>query len=205
MAWTDPATLSTGHIVTAAEWATYVTDNLEYLRVQGGGAVSIPTVETRLNSAFGLLTTPDRVQNVVVPANAIVHVGYQALWKEANIGVARAAIFIDSNNVKIGRPAASTPDDQMASIGGTANLYVPLASYGGGLVSATAATTDTSEVTTGQLIGVQESGERRGGTAQIGMLAAGTYTISVQFKSTDASTVTVKNRHLWVWVQPFSL
>jgi hypothetical protein len=69
-----------------------------------------------------------------------------------------------------------------------------LTSHIAGLVSV-AGTGNTTEVTTGQVVGVVGSW---GGFAVV-FAAAGTYDVSVQFKSSVGS-VTVKNRHLWVGV-----
>lgn len=65
------------------------------------GRFALATQEQRLSTTYGYLPTPDRVQGVVVPADAMVLVSYEALWQEAVAGAARAALFIGGNQLKV--------------------------------------------------------------------------------------------------------
>lgn len=186
-------------------------------------ATVIATSQSRTNTAFGLLTTHDEVTGVVVPAKALVLVTYQATWRESVATAGRAAIFIGSNQLQVAaRSGAPVTQGAGNAAGGSANIDTPLATMPIGLVSAIPLTTNYSgDVTTGQAVGIgmdaaTSASWSRGGTVvllpqamshggpcTIGKLAAGTYTISVQFKSSSGS-VTVKSRNLWVEVHDYS-
>ncbi|HZA18974.1 MAG TPA: hypothetical protein VE645_19190 [Pseudonocardiaceae bacterium] len=162
------------------------------------GASVVATEESTSSTSYTLLATPDRVSNVVLPTNGRLYIGYQAMWKESVVLAGKAAIFIGPTQLKVASSSAAAPAVQEAENGGggSANIYKPLASGGPGLSSSgDTATVYTGDVTTGQILG-------HGGTNPvygecIVFAAAGTYTISVQFK-TSSGTVTVKERHLWV-------
>jgi len=148
------------------------------------GKSIIPTSEARTNTAYGLLTTPDRVQAVVLPTDGLILVGYQALWKETVVAAASAALFLGSNQVA-GAEVGNTT-------GGTINVDKVLATHGGGLSSSPVIA--SAQVTTGQLLG--DPANAVGGFCTI-FAAAGTYDVSVQFKA-SSGTVTVNSRKLWV-------
>lgn len=170
------------------------------------GKSIVATSQTRTSSTYGTLTTPDSVANVVVPTDGIVQVRYVAQWSIAGTATANAAIFIDSTQVTA--PQSNSLADPSIGVLDNASGDRWLSSYGQGLISDHAAGgtgLPASPATTGQIIstiggtGLPASGG--GGACEI-YLAAGTYTVSVQFK-TSASTLTVKNRKLWVRVLPF--
>lgn len=167
-----------------------------------GGKTIIATEESRTNTAYGLLTTPDRVRNVVLPTDGLIAISYQAMWKESVIDAARVAIFVGANQLK--RPSTGTvpvvQDAGMTGIG-TANVYNLVAASHKGLVSAASSAGYTGDVTTGQIMGGATSADQFGGPCYV-FAAAGTYDISVQFKASSGS-VTAKERKLRVWVQPF--
>ncbi len=152
---------------------------------------------TRTNVAYGALSNgPDQVANVVLPTDGLIVVGYQALWQESVVGAARAAIFVAANQLKTGS-AGGAPVVNEAQIGNTANLDTPLSTSSLGIQSSAAVTANSTDVTTGQTLGNAGAG----GLCYI-FAAAGTYTISVQFKA-SSGTVSVKNRHLWVSTKSF--
>src|ERR1044072_8357382 len=102
----------------------------EGANVRRGNCI-VPGEETRSNTSYGLLATPDLVQNAVVPSCSLLIVGYQAWWKEAVLGAARAALFIGSNQLRYGGNSLNE-----ASLGGSnAGYYAPLTSYASGLGS----------------------------------------------------------------------
>lgn len=210
--------------------SVYVAGGFNADSVVRRGKVNIATAESRTNTAYGLLTTPDRVQNVVLPTDGLICVGYQATWQESVNGAALASIFVGANQLKAASSALSAPVTSRteASIGsGTTAKDVVLGSHQMGLASLMldandAAAAYTGDVTTGQVIGggleigynfpttVKDGSNVNqtlttysivGGPCFI-FAAAGTYDISVQFKSTSGS-VTVKNRRLWVWTINF--
>lgn len=177
------------------------------------GKSIIATEESRTNTAYGLLTTPDRVQNVLLPTDGLICVAYQALWKESVASAGRAAIFIGANDLKLpnfGSATINTGTPPSAWIGGTANTYQPLSTIAAGLRCAVGGTgvggsDSTLGVTTGvALSSAQNTGSELvydGGVCLI-YAAAGTYDISIQFKSTSGS-VSAKERKLWVWTINF--
>lgn len=187
------------------------------LDLSSRGKCIVATEEVRSDTAFGTLTTPDIVEDVVVPSGALVLGTYQAMWKESVTDAGRAALFVNSTQVQMAN-AFGAPAGVYATTGGTANTYQPLASFPGGLVSGVVGGAHTGDVTTGQLVGVSASGAFPGevysgtntvspaipvgGIFVIDNLAAGTYDISVQFRSTSGS-VTAKERRLKVWVEAF--
>lgn len=181
--------------------ATSITNALiKDMRPKKRGKLNIATAESTSATtyAYNNLATPDRITQVVVPADALVLVAYQAIWQNTVGGNGRAAIFLGANQYKVGigtgaaavveasGPAEANDDGVLASAG--LNL-----STTGGVGAAT-------EVTTGQSVGAQ-------GTAGEGLIAifvaGGTYDVSVQFKNAAAGTLTVKNRHLWVEVRDY--
>lgn len=169
----------------------------------GGAAVRrgksiIATEEARSNVAYGLLTTPDRVQSIVLPTDGLIVVGYQALWKNSVAGAASAAIFVGANQLKTQQETAPAVQAANMSVGNSTDRYVPLTTSALGLTTVnSSAAAYTSDVATGQILGLGQSSA----VAYI-FAAAGTYDVSVQFKATSGS-VTAKERKLWVWTVGF--
>lgn len=150
----------------------------------------IATEQTRESATFGTLTTKDEVTSVVLPENGLIAIGFWGKVKCSVGSAGRVAIFLGANQLKI---AADTgPLVQEGSIAGTEFTTVTTGPLG---ISGTAKDT-SSAVTTGQLLASQ--GGNTGGLAYV-FAAAGTYTISVQFRATSGS-ITAKERKLWVGV-----
>jgi hypothetical protein len=175
------------------------------------GKKIIPGTESRSNTTYGTMPTPDQVSNVVLPTDGLIAIAYQALWQEtpnapAALGTARAAIFLGANQLRIAA-AGSTPvqEIQWGSGAGNAATYSPLYTFEGGLDSVqNNGVGSTSNVATGQIIGSRGAGSD-GGVCYV-FAAAGTYTVSVQFKSTTTAAgqgVQVTDRRLWVWTMGF--
>jgi|SRR6476620_1821121 len=155
----------------------------------------IATEESRSNTAFGTLTTPDEITGVVVPANSLVQLTYSALVGSSVEGAGRVAVFVGSNQLK--SVGATTPAVQEASTSGTPGVPRTCMSNAGGLG---VSLQGTSFVTTGLAHAwPTASGEVRGGPVLIHRLAAGTYSFSIQFKATSGS-ITAKERLLQVAV-----
>lgn len=166
------------------------------------GKSIISTEETTTSASYTLLTTPDRVSNVVLPTDGLIAIAFQGMWKETNNNTARAAIFIGATQMKGSLANTAAPNVLEAAINSTVNNYASIGSFGGGLTTATNTTAYTGDVTTGQVVGVNAL--TVAGTQGVCYVfaAAGTYTVSVQYK-TSAGTASVKNRKLWVWTQAF--
>lgn len=182
------------------------------------GSSNIATSEARTNTAYGLLTTPDRVQNVVLPRDGLIFLAYQATWRESVDGAARAAIFLGSNQARFagsGNIGPSVSWGEAFIRSGSPNADVSLASNAIGLASLNGKSFNldyAGDSTTGQAVGggygvsatsgfASMADALTGGSCAI-FAAAGTYDVSVQFKASSGS-VTVRGRKLWVWTLAF--
>lgn len=169
------------------------------------GHTNIAASESRTNTAFGTLTTPDQVGGIVLPANGLITVWYQATWQESVNGAAAAAIFVGANQL-VFAALSGAPALGAASIGGGfTGKNTPLSTWPSGLTSpGDTAVQYSGDVTTGQAVAATAGGvgAATGGPCYI-FAAAGTYTISVQFKAVSGS-VTASNRKLWVQALTFS-
>lgn len=145
------------------------------------GKSIIATEETRTSASLAVLTTPDRVANIVTEADALLMVGYFAEWK-TSAATAVAELWIDGLS-----------RGNQASVSSTA--YTQLSTTPGGLLSGAAA----GGLTTGL---VYPASGNDGGFALV-YAPAGTHTIEVRFATTGGATVSVRNRKLWVIAQPF--
>lgn len=153
----------------------------------------IATEQTRENVAFATLTTADEITGIVLPENGLIVVGYGARWRSSVAAAGRAGLFLSATQARNGLGGVVEP-----ATTGTENCL--LTSSPGGLASienAGGGPFATTGVTVGHQSAVGGSTAGLGGVAHI-YAAAGTYTISVQFKATSGS-VTVKERKLWVY------
>jgi hypothetical protein len=192
-----------------------VVDNrLRYAGAQGGKSI-VATEQSRTNTAYGLLGTPDRVQSLVLPTDGIIIAVFLGLWKCSADGVGRAAMFLGSNQLKGWRSTQAAEEVQEAR-GGFANNYSQLTSFAGGLAASESNIAPTAD-TTGRILGFGQAADV--GNAYMGSTDiltgagffggacmieadAGTYDLSVQFAATSG-TVTAKERKLWVWTREF--
>lgn len=141
---------------------------------------------------------------LTVPANALVLVSYQALWKPSG-GTATAALFAGATQLRdmtnSGAPAVQST--QYTFSGGANTGLAPVYSAPYGMTSAVATTTDASE-NAGPLAAGTASASAAG-PAWIWNLSPGTYTFGVQFTMPGVgNTLTVQNRHLWALVLSFT-
>lgn len=154
--------------------------------------LSIATEQTRENVAFGTLTTADEIKEVVLPENGLIVIGYRSIWKSSVSNAGRAAIFLGANQLKA--TGSTAPEVVEASASSGTSFSTLASSPTAGL---TAASVGTSFVTTGQIL-ANGSGT---GLCVI-FAAAGTYTVSVQYRATSGN-VAVKERTLNVGVLGF--
>ncbi len=205
------------------------TDNLlasflDLLGVSSGATVRrgksvVAGAETRSNAAYGLLGTPDRVSNVVVPTDGLVLVSFDAIWSSSAVA-ARAALHIAGNQVKVCDGLGAAPSPQAAISHEAAITWdTQLTTCAAGLIGCYASSAYAG-VSTGQIRGAVpyassptgaqmevggtkvNLGPTSGGSMPLGgwMLVdipAGTYDFDVRFKCASG-TVTVKNRKLQV-------
>ncbi len=184
---------------------TFVTNTLEEGGFNGAGAgtvrrgvTSIATEETTTATTYAItnLATQDKVASVVLPTDGLIVVAYRAFWKltgASNSGA--ASIFLGSDQLK-GQTVDSAPTVNEASLAASGDNYGLLRCGGSNLTAAPSATSDVSLVTTGLVTT----------TAPVFIeAAAGTYTVSVQYKcnATNGGTLSVKERKLHVWTMGF--
>lgn len=187
----------------------------------GDSTINSTSFVTAASASAGL-TTADQVSNLVLPTDGLIAILYQATWQESVAGAARAAIFLGANQLSI-RSAAGAPITQAAATASTSttavDLHLGTSNLGIGSMYGQGTSAVGTDVTTGQVLG-SINGPTSGPTFQNGaapagrysegvgwglcpvFAAAGTYTISVQFK-VSSGTLTVKNRKLWVWTIGF--
>lgn len=165
------------------------------------GKSIIDTEESRTNTAYGTLTTPDQVSNVVLPTDGLIALAFFARFKSSVNGAGSASLFLEGNRVIIGN--SGVPNEAFTNMTDT---YFGLHSYAAGLARGTGV---GSLVTTGASVGGElvnldlTDGDNigSGGICYI-FATAGTYTVSVRFKATSGS-VTARERKLWVWTTGF--
>jgi hypothetical protein len=159
-----------------------------------------PAAQSTSSTSYTTLTTPDQVTGIVLPTDALIAIAYQATWQESVSTAARAAIFIGANQLKVATSAAAPAVQETLHAAATPATDRPLVTNGLGLFSDQVSTAYTGDVTTGQIVG-QVATANQPGVCYV-FAAAGTYTVSVQFKASSGS-VTVKNRSLRVWTVAF--
>lgn len=162
---------------------------------KGRGKSIIAQTETRTNAAYGTMPTPDQVAGIVLPVDGLIFIAAEMTWQQSAASAAWAAIFLNSVQLRLASNLAS-PAVAETTIGGNINNDTPLTTYTGGVISNTAPVAYTGDVTTGQVVGGSS-----GGICTV-FAAAGTYTVSVQFRSTSGNVI-AKNRKLWVWTLGF--
>lgn len=144
----------------------------------------IATEQTRENTGYGSLATPDTITGVVVPANGVIRIGYLALWKSSVDTAGRATIFVNSTAVGTlanGSGGASPEGHSSFRILSTD----PISASGAALVNG-AELSSLSTLAIGQ--------------PWLDLpVTAGTYEVTVKYAATSGS-VTAKERHLWVEV-----
>lgn len=180
-----------------------------------GKSVIATTEVLTAPTSYSFAATPDRVENIVLPTDGLIHVAFMATWQETVAGAARAAIFLGSDQAKIvarSGPAAYTQAGATGS-GAAVNIDTIVTSCASGLVSLAFPGAGAADVTTGQILGVDPSATAyhdvngsavANGGAQFGLggfcsmfAAAGTYTVGIKFKAASGN-VTVKRRRLYV-------
>lgn len=174
----------------------------QILQVAGyRGKSIIATSEARTNVAYGLLTTPDQVAGIVLPADALLIVEYNAVAKNSVAGAGKWAIFLNGVQLKRGDGSVS-PVVQEGDVNTSSAFFCLLGTGPAGAADGSQSAIDyAGDVTTGQVV-ARGGSSLSGGSVEI-KAAAGTYTVDVRFKSTSGS-VTVKNRELRVRTEPFA-
>ncbi|MBJ7348629.1 MAG: hypothetical protein JHC87_08685, partial [Thermoleophilaceae bacterium] len=175
--------------------------------VRRGKSIVAPE-ELRTSTAYGLMPTPDRVQNIALPSDGLIAVLYEATWKQGSSSTGSAAIFVGSSQLQTRVNNNASLVAQSALCEGGDNIRALLVSYPGGLMGSGGASGTSVPVpsTTGQPVAgcigsTSQNTQQLGGPCYI-FAAAGTYDVSIQFKSTSGG-VWVRDRKLWVWTMDF--
>jgi ethanolamine utilization microcompartment shell protein EutS len=160
-----------------------------------GTAINISASQATSSTSFTTLTTPDEV-TVVLPANGLIAMWYQATWQSSVAAAGAAAIFLGGTQVEIASNN-NAPGVAYTTTTGAGATAQSLFSTSTGLATA-AQSGYTGDVATGQIVG---DNQYSGGPCYI-FAAAGTYAVSVQFKASSGS-VTANARKMWVQAIPF--
>jgi hypothetical protein len=157
----------------------------------GRGKSIVATEQSRSNTAYGTLDTPDQVANVVVPTDGLLYVKFSALVKaSAPAGV--VGLFVGGTPARIPNGGGAPIAGVETPVGATANDYewvftaINAGTTIAGLHTQNAvgnAARDASPIVAGEMIAIE--------------VPAGVYTVSVQYKATSGS-ITAKERKLWV-------
>lgn len=167
----------------------------------------IATEQSRENTTYGTLATPDEV-TVVLPENGLIAIAFMAMWEGTSTTQPHAAIFLGANQLQYAAWGASPKVQEAIMRGiGSGAVMGPLATRASGLVSGENVGGYTGHVTTGQIVGASEVAPAEAGKGEADpgggpcyvFAAAGTYKITVQYKVASGKVV-VKNRKLWAWV-----
>lgn len=201
----DPLKEGAAKIKAFAEGADAAILNRSY------GKSIIATEQSRENAAYGTLATPDEVE-LIMPQDGLIVINYSAIWKASTEMAGSAALFIGGSQIKAVERSFNELQSAYYFSSHAEKKFVRLSTFPLGLISEEAETIDcATDVTTGQSLGhvIAKGTYRLGGTNHtpenrwVGgpveiFAAAGTYKITVQFKSSSGN-LTVKNRKLWCW------
>lgn len=209
-------------VIVAAGVGSIVNASIVDRRPKTRGWCNVVGAESRTNTAYGTMPTADQVAEIVLPANGLIRVWYQAAWSESVANAAKAAIFLNANQQQVFSAGSSMSSQPVfARTGSTGagenNKDRGLFSTAIGLVSTSDAILSnySGDVTTGQAVGgvvttggtstinydaggacSMPAGSFAGGSCDM-FAAAGTYTVSIRFLATSGS-VEVNSRKLWV-------
>jgi hypothetical protein len=163
------------------------------------GAVNIATSQSTGSTTYTTLATPDQITGLVLPTNGLLVMWYRAIFASSVNSAGSATVFVNSNQLVVDEGGSGPPVVQSA-VTANANVNNGLYSTAEGLASTNSPFNYGSDATTGQIVGGGSSGQ--GGPIYI-FAAAGTYTVSVQFKA-SSGTVTALSRKLWVSALSFA-
>lgn len=186
--------------------------------------------QSRENTAYGLMTTPDEVSGLVIAKGDLLFVQFEALQKKDGTNE-RAAIFLDAGGgavqLKVQHADGAAAVQNSGPMVGEPGLFVPLLSGPMGLmVGETSSLGGLDLPTTGlatanfgymhgevggtntDVVNVEAGGgmansQMASGVCVIRNLAAGTYAVSVRAKA-SAGKFTMKNRVLRAWTKSFA-
>lgn len=191
---------------TVAESSIAAANILNVAATTGGNVISTITTQSTTSAAYTSLG--DQIPGIVMPTNGLIAVWYQAIWSVAGAVVGFAGLFLGANQVTVGGPANTQVPVECSMSGSVNDSH--LSSANSGLATGGNTGANSTDVTTGQLVGNSGSSGGVTGTNINGgygpcyiFAAAGIYNVGVQFKVAAGGTVTTKNRKLWVQPLPF--
>lgn len=167
---------------------------------------SVDAEQTRSAGTFGVLGTPDRVEDLDVPAGGLVAVFFSALAKMDSSNVGEAAIFFNEDQLKVPHMGGA-PQGSFARFDGglVGNKWRWVISDPRGLRGGPFTETSVSDaVTTPMALAFRDDEAdadlRAGGLCIVRVPIAGSYDISVRWRVTPAGVLSAKERKLWAMV-----
>lgn len=193
----DSAATQATSALSAATTAQSGVTTLNALNTSRGKTI-IPGAETLTSTSYSYMPTPDRVDSIVVPTDAIIELRAFGLWKVSQAATVSVAIFIGANQLtamRIGQPPSTPIALETVLAPSAVTFYNWYQSSNPGIILYSGGISDAVSNTTGMAL--YNSSAAEGGEVHIVNVAAGTYNIGVQWKST-AGTISVKERKTYV-------
>lgn len=185
----------------------------QLIKASSGSSLIAPAENITLSTtAWFLMPTPDRVQNLAVRGpQDVIEVIYSGLWKSLNSNGIKATIFVGANPMSVRSLAASPGAPEFIYNYSTPNRWATLATSGRGLGTNSNNVDQTgADVTTGQLVAssmfatAPPNDIEGGGASYIQGLPAGVYDVSIRYGHTGTPQVAnAKDRKLFARVLPF--
>jgi hypothetical protein len=174
----------------------------------GGAAVRrgksiIPGAETVAAAGYTLFPTPDRVQNLVLPTDGLIIIGFKALWRNSVANSGRLGIGIGTNQLKVAQANAAPVVQEVGGTGMDATSWAGVSTGPVGLISSGGAGAGaSSDVATGQSLAASDAVLPASGLCVV-FATAGTYDVTISGKVVAGGTVELTERKLWVWTVGF--
>jgi len=165
-------------------------------------AIYNPAAESITSTSYSLLPTPDIITDVTIPANSVVGIGAMFMSKStATTPSGFATIFANAQKLKLPQPTGAQADSIVAAGNGSAaNIYSLSSLESLGWTSVTSSLDFTIETVTGTAMFVNSGSTSGGGMMWLWVPDLGVYDFSLQFQAGAATTLTVKERRLVIWV-----
>ena len=158
------------------------------------GIAANPTQQTITSTTYASMPTPDRVSQIVVPADGILSVGFMAMVYESVASAARIAIHV--NGVQLRAPdTVAGSVVQEAPIGSAARWSLCYSPYWG--LRTFVPTTGLTGLPTTPVVLAQSAVSGSGGFWVPIIMTPGTYDVEVKYK-VSSGTLYAKERRLWV-------
>lgn len=179
-------------IIGSQHLSTALTEDLG-LTNTGRGYLNVAVQNTTSSTTFVYMTTQDLITGITMGSNGLILIDYQALVS----GIGTVTLVLNGTPIVIG-VANGAPAATGAQAAVNSTDFGPLVTTGIGLAATTSNSTNSTEVTTGQILGTATGG----GTVRV-WIPSGTYSVGVQYEATSGHSISAQNRHLWVRTENF--